>query len=133
MPDTGDPELDALSEHYNRNRDWSKRGLYQTKLSPGLEQEFQGWIYKDQIPYDTHWPPDQSMQDYDMRGFWKAMKSGDPKAVRDPQTGHFPDQWKTPYHETFSNQSVYATGDAPQWKDGKLVDKGGNVIWAPPQ
>ena len=79
-----------------------------------------------------------------MRGFWKAMQAGDPRAVQAQQTEavgqglHFPDAWKTPYHESFSAQSVYATPDAPQWYDlaGKpsadgplLKDKGGVVLF----
>jgi hypothetical protein len=130
VPDP-DPEIEALNQRYARNREWAKRGSYQTRLSPAEEKEFHGWLYKNAVPFDPHWPPDQSMQDYDMRGFYKAMKKGDPLAKQDPGSLHFPDKWKTPYHETFSNQSMYATPDAPQWKGGALVDKQGNVIWSP--
>jgi hypothetical protein len=69
------------------------------------------------------------MQDYDMRGYWKAMQSGDPLAVRDQETMHFPDKYKTPYHESFSNQSMYATKDAPTWTGDYLFDKDNNLVY----
>ena len=121
-----DPQIQALIEVFARNQPWAKRGGYQTTLSPGNEQQFQGWLYKNKIPFDTKYPPDQSMQDYDMRGFWQSMVKG--QAARDAETMHFPDTFKTPYHRTFSNQSRYATPDAPRWVGRKLVDKDGNVI-----
>ncbi len=67
-----------------------------------------------------------------MRGFWKAYTLGDPRAATavskfDDQL-HFSDVWKTPYHKTFSNQSMYATKDAPQWVGDKLIDYYGRVI-----
>jgi hypothetical protein len=128
-----DEELDALTERYGRNRQYAKPGTYTTRLSPLEEKQFQGWLFVNKIPFDTHWPPDQAMQDYDMRGYWKALKSGDPRAAQDKETMHFPDYWKTPYHETFSNQSIYAKPDAPRWKGAVLTDKDGKVIWQPPQ
>jgi len=124
-----DPEIQALKDNYSRNRAWAKRGSYQTKLSPRQEQEFQGWVWKNKIPYYLHFPPDQSMQDYDMRGFWKDMKAGDLEAKQDPTTLHFPDKYKTPYHESFSNQSKYATPEAPSWTGDYLFDKNNNLVY----
>ncbi len=66
-------------------------------------------------------------KDYDMRGFWQGLHSGDPRA----QTGinsndqqlHFSDPWKTPYHESFSGESIYASPRAPQWNpQDQLID-----------
>jgi hypothetical protein len=64
-----------------------------------------------------------------MRGFWKAMSGGDKDAKQSPETLHFPDTYKTPYHESFSNQSMYATKDAPTWTGDYLFDKDNNLIF----
>ncbi len=43
---------------------------------------------------------------------------------------HFTDYWKTPMHETFSNESKFATPDAPKWNNkDQLIDKSGKVIF----
>lgn len=106
---------------------WSKPGPYVTKLEPGLEKEFQAWVKENKVPWQDH-----PQADYDMRGFYKALKSGDKRAVQAKsqfdQHMHFPDVWKTPYHKTFSNESIYAKKDAPHWVGDKLIDKHGRVI-----
>ena len=72
-----------------------------------------------------------------MRGFWKAAQQGNPIAQTavSPFDGrvHFPDVWKTPYHQSFSNESMYATPNAPHWvgddENGyALVDKLGSIV-----
>jgi hypothetical protein len=100
---------------------------YQTKLHPAEEREFQAWVRTRGVPFDP-----SPKADYDMRGFWRALKLGDPRATTavnkaDNQL-HFPDTWKTPYHATFSNESIYAPPYAPQWQDDVLRDERGNVI-----
>jgi hypothetical protein len=98
-----------------------------TALNPAEEKEFLGWVKSKKVPFDPS--PDA---DYDMRGFWKAMQSGDERATSavSPQDGamHFPDTWKTPKHKTFSNESIYATKDAPHWQGSKLIGNNGAVI-----
>jgi hypothetical protein len=105
----------------------AKAGPYRTLLSLLEELEFGGWLKANRIPYE-----DIPTADYDMRGFWKALKSGDPRARQayDPmdRTMHFPDTWKTPYHETFSNESLYALPTAPHWEGTKLVNPLGIVL-----
>lgn len=77
----------------------------------------------------------QEGRDYDMRGFWKALQAGDPlaQAAIDPndQRMHYPDYWKTPYHETFSAESQWADPKkAPSWNDkDQLVMPDGTVIF----
>lgn len=68
---------------------------FETKLTPEEEQQFQQWKQK--------YAPNDSGQDYDLRG---AFKAG---LTPDPQTGHWPDTFKKPNHPTFSNQSMYAS------------------------
>lgn len=102
-------------------------GPYLTELSDSEEAEFQQWVKKNKVPFDP-----SKTADYDMRGFWRASVTGDPRAQTavseyDKQI-HYPDTWKTPYHRTFSNESIYATKDAPSWSGYKLIDYHGRVI-----
>lgn len=98
---------------------------YQTNISPENEQQFRQWIIHNNIPFD----PTERTPDYDMRGYWTAMMNGDVRALRDPVSGHFPDTWKTPYHRTFSNESVYANKDTAHWEGNKLVNPRGEVVY----
>ena len=65
-------------ENYSRNKGWAKPGPYDTDLSPPDEVRFQNWVQQNGV----NWTPrDKS---YDMRGFWKAMRSGDKRATATP-------------------------------------------------
>jgi len=123
MPRTID-EILAAKQRLQRNRSYARPGPYVTRLKPDQEAAFQQWVQENQVPFD---PADQT-PDYDMRGYFAAMQAGDEEAQ---QAGnmHFPDRWKTPFHESFSNESMYATRGAPRWVNGALVDKTGRVIF----
>jgi len=100
---------------------------YQTPLLPADEAKFQKWVKANKVPFD----PGQNA-DYDMRGFWQALQSGDPRAATainqaDKQL-HFPDTWKTPFHKTISNESIYAPPDAPHWIGNVLTRADGSVV-----
>lgn len=116
---------------YDRNREYVRPGkhVYNTTLVGPGEALFRAWVRRQNVPFD----PDAKTSDYDMRGFWKALKDGDPKATNavDPNDGklHYPDYWKTPYHQSFSNESQWATDDAPHWAGDKLVDKSDDVAF----
>lgn len=71
---------------------------FETALTPGEGLRFKEWKAKN--------APNDSGEDYDLRGAFKAGVNPDPK------TGHWPDTFKKPNHPTFSDQSVYA-GQAP--------------------
>jgi hypothetical protein len=110
---------------------WGKQ--FTTPLAPDEEAQFQQWVQQNRVPWQ-----DAPMADYDMRGYFQGLKSGDPIAVQslNPSDGlmHFPDKWKTPFHSKFSNESKYATPDAPHWEGDnssgwKLIDKSGKVIY----
>ena len=107
----------------------AKPGSYRTLLSLIDELEFLPWVRQQGIQDDVTSPD----ADYDWRGFYKAWKAGDPRAVRsyDPidRRIHAPDIWKTPYHESFSNESMYAQPTAPHWEDGKLVNPLGITVY----
>lgn len=100
------------------------QGQFTTYLGPEQEQSFQDWVKQNKIPWQ-----DSPTADYDMRGFYQAMISGDPNAHRSSANLHFPDTWKTPYHKTFSNESIYSAGrPAPHWEGDRLIDDHGNVV-----
>jgi hypothetical protein len=106
-----------------------QRSPYDTKLTASEEAAFRRWVAQNDVPFDVN----ARETDYDMRGFWKAAQQGDERAstavnANDGQI-HFPDYWKTPLHRTFSNESKWATPDAPHWEGDRLIDKNGRVVF----
>lgn len=105
---------------------------YNTALPQADEFAFRSWLQKNNVPFD----PEAKVTDYDMRGFFRALQGGDPAARSavneyDGQL-HYPDKWKTPYHESFSNESQWAGANAPRWADGDiLANASGRVIYRP--
>jgi hypothetical protein len=98
------------------------------KLTPEQEQQFVKWVESNKIPFNIK----DKYPDYDMRGYWLSLQ--DPKAAKSAVnkftgTLHFPDIYKTPYHESFSKESKWATDKAPSWKDNKLVLPNGTVVF----
>lgn len=83
--------FDQFSEAQQRN--------FETKLAPEEEPKFQDW--------KQQYAPNDSGYDYDLRGAYLRGFTPDPA-----QDNHWPDTFKKPWHETFSNESVYAP-DAP--------------------
>jgi hypothetical protein len=119
--DNPSPDANNWQSQYAKP-DWQNN---LTKLSPAEEKRFQAWAKQNRAPVTD---------DYDMRGFWKALEAKDPRAVTAiNQTDgklHFPDTWKTPLHKSFSGESIYANEDAPRWNDkDQLVDKNGSVVF----
>jgi hypothetical protein len=124
--------IDPAQQYLARNRPYVRPGATQftTQLPPQAEQAFRQWVQQNRVPFNPAVPT----SDYDMRGFWSALQAGDPRArsAIDPNDSrlHYPDYWKTPYHQTFSAESQWATPDAPRWNDkDQLVDKAGNIIF----
>ena len=123
-----------MSDFLARNRQWAiepppQVGSYLTRLSPMEELIFQEWVKKNKIPFDP-----SETADYDMRGYWKALQSGDPHATSGMNANdgmmHFTDYYKTPYHESFSAESRWAKPNAPNWNDkDQLIDENGNVVF----
>lgn len=107
---------------------YANEGPYQTFLGPRDEGEFRNWVSENGVPFQ----PNETEQDYDMRGYWQARQSGDPRARSEvnhsDQRTHYPDIWKTPSHRTFSSDSQYANPMAPRWIDGKLIGPNGRII-----
>lgn len=120
-------------DFFARNSAWLVPGEHVYNTDLGLEGElaFQEWVNKNSIPFDVSAP----VSDYDMRGFWKALQEGDERAKSaiDPNDNrvHFPDYWKTPYHESFSVESQWADPKlAPSWNEkDQLVLPDGKIIF----
>lgn len=126
------PEVpDEYGDNFARNQPYVRPGPnnYTTQLG-GQEPAFRQWVNQNAIPFN----PDAPVSDYDMRGFYRALTNNDPRAQSavDPNDSrmHYPDYWKTPYHETFSNQSQWAKPNAPAWTgDDKLVAPSGRILF----
>jgi len=106
---------------------------YNTQLPQIEEFAFREWLQKNKVPFD----PEAKVTDYDMRGFFKALQSGDPAAKSaineyDKQL-HYPDKWKTPYHESFSNESQWANPNAPRWGDGDILSNASGRVLSRPK
>lgn len=121
---------DVSRANAQRNAPYVREGAhdYNTQLSPEDEIRFRAWLKQNNVPFN----PSAEVSDYDMRGFWKGLQDGNPKAQSaiDPNDNrlHYPDNWKTPYHETFSNESQWSKDVAPRWNDvDQLVTPGGRV------
>ena len=120
-------------DFYARNQPYVRSGAsnFATTLAPGDEMAFRQWLTENGVPFN---PDQQAPQDYDMRGFWQGLRNQNPRAQSavNPNDSrmHYPDYWKTPYHETFSRESQWATGMAPRWNDqDQLVAPSGRIVF----
>ena len=82
---------------------------YDTKLTKDEEQKFQAWAKKAKETGVIN--PNDNFQDYDMRGFWKNEVLQHTELASGNAEAHFTDKYKKPNHESFSTESMYATGD----------------------
>lgn len=103
---------------------------FNTPLNKMQEMAFRQWVQDKGVPFD----PNADVSDYDMRGFYQAMQSGQPAATSavNPNDGtmHYPDIWKTPMHETFSSGSQWAGPGAPSWNEqDQLIAPGGRIVF----
>lgn len=104
---------------------------FDTPLNPLDEMAYRQWVQANNVPTN---PDATAPQDYDMRGFYRGLQQQNPKAQSaiDPNDGrmHYPDFWKTPIHETLSNESQWAPASAPAWNaQDQLISKGGRVVF----
>jgi hypothetical protein len=99
---------------------------FNTELDPGQEQFFRQWLQHNNVPFN----PQSGASDYDMRGYWRGLQSGNPMAKPteinpNDNRPHFTDYYKTPLHQSFSAGSQWAGNDAPTWvNDHQLADRG---------
>jgi hypothetical protein len=124
------PEDRPPDESLKFNQSWAKPGPYQTKLSPEDEAAFRTWAKANPKAVDGEL--DNPKADYDVRGHWLAAKNHDPEAALSLNKWdgkmHGSDKFKTPYNGGFSNESMYATPEAPRWNGNKLVTKDGQLV-----
>lgn len=113
---------DRSNQAFNRNRKYAKPGGFVTALPPDQERAFRQWVAANKVPFQ----PDDQASDYDMRGYWRDVASqGTSETAVNPNDHqvHYPDTYKTPYHQSFSAESMYALPTAPVWiNDHQLAD-----------
>ena len=78
-----------------------------TSLTTKDEVKFKQWYDKVASYKDLNPNPDDSLQSYDYRGFWKNEPMKDSMLVDSPNA-HFTDKYKQPTHPTFSDESIYS-------------------------
>ena len=100
---------------------------FNTVLTEEEEQQYQEW-YNDMIEQGYIIEGDIGY-DYDFRGAFKA--GFQPSEVG----GHWVDTWKKPNHQTFSNESIYATGGYKQyagtWNNDEYIMPESRIIEPP--
>lgn len=95
-----------------------QRDPYSTTLTPEENVRYQKW--KLTLPENLRYEGD-----YDLAGLWKENPSVKPSANM-----HFPDKYKKPNHQTFSDESIYFN---PQTKKfaGKWIETNNSWIYEP--
>lgn len=128
-PDLSQQPSGGLLGNFQNNAPYVAQGQqnYTTQLHPLDEMAFRQWVGQNNVPFN----PNQQMQDYDMRGFWQGLQQQNPHAMTavnpNDQQLHYPDYWKTPYHQTFSGESKFAGPVAPAWQGNQLVAPSGLI------
>ena len=87
---------------------------YNTPLSDENLQRFQNWAAQATQKLGIN---AADLYDYDMQGYW--LNGGYAQPLQ--QGMHFPDTYKKPSHETFSDQSIYHGTPSPYggtWQGG---------------
>lgn len=130
-PQVPAPPSNTMADLLSKNAPYVKPGAggYNSLLAPLEEMAFRSWVQQNNVPFN----PQSGVSDYDMRGFYKALQAGDPRATSavNPNDNrmHYPDHWKTPYHQTFSQDSQWAGPVAPRWNEqDQLVSPGGRIL-----
>lgn len=114
------PALDALKKF----KQGIKPSDYDTKLSKEDEAKFQQWV-KDAKEKGIINSKD-NFSDYDMRGYWKNEVLNNTDLANGSAEARFTDKYKKPNHPTFSQESIYATGNNAKYAGS--WDSNGNYI-----
>lgn len=96
---------------------------YTTKLTTPEQQQFNKWVADMKLKGVIN--PNDNFNDYDMQGYWKNEVLNNTNLANGSAGEHFTDKYKKPNHETFSNESMYATGNnakyAGFWNGDKYI------------
>lgn len=112
IPATKRTDIRLNESLFDTPKVYGKDILYTTPLNPIEQKGFQAWL-KTLPDYQ------RNGLDYDLQGYYKSARNGtDPRAVLaiGPSGAHLNDVRKTPFHPTFSNQSMYHGVDG--WQGG---------------
>lgn len=116
----------------NRNAPYIREGAgnFNTPLSMLDELAFRAWVKENNVPFNL----DAATTDYDMRGFYRGLQQQNPRAVSSMNANdgrmHYPDYWKTPLHQTFSQDSQWAGPMAPRWnQQDQLIAPSGRIMF----
>jgi hypothetical protein len=95
------------------------------RLNPQQEALFEAWVRANQVPVTP---------DYDMRAYWLHRNDPGMQTQVNPNDHrpHFPDTFKTPLHQSFSGESIFANpaSHPPMWNDrDQLVGPNGKVLF----
>ena len=96
-----------------------------THLPAQQESQFEGWARINHVPITP---------DYDMRAYWLHRNDPNMQTQINPNDHHlhFPDTYKTPLHQSFSGESIFANpaSHPPMWNDkDQLIAPDGTVLF----
>lgn len=104
---------------------------FNTPLDSLDEAKFRQWLVDNKVPFN----PNVVVSDYDMRGYWQAHERGQPMAADTQMNAndgkpHYTDYYKTPFHQTFSQDSQWSEPNSPFWfNDHQLGTDNGRVLY----
>lgn len=113
--------MDDFDKHFEDN--------YNTKLTPEQEAAYQKWV--EQQSFEKQRDYSRDTQDYDLRGAWKEIMSGQ---MSEADNGHLGDKYKKPNHPTFSDQSIYNNTPSPwggMYQGGTWGQSNGQTTYTP--
>lgn len=96
-----------------------------THLNPQQESQFEAWVRANRVPVTP---------DYDMRAYYLHRNDPNMQTQINPNDHrlHFPDTYKTPLHQSFSGESIFANprSNPPMWNErDQLVLPNGTVLF----
>ena len=126
----GKPEnAGVLQKHLSADRNYADvspmvfqdPNKYRTKLNPQEEKGYLDWfskVAKHKGWQGTEATPQGQERVYDMRGFYKKYPELANDMLGGDKNAHFTDEFKTPSHPTFSDESIYHSDQTPggQWQ-----------------
>ena len=101
---------------------------YTTALTSDEQIKFNQWA--DTMKKQGLINPNDNFNDYDMQGYWKNEVLNNTNLANGNAQNHFTDKYKKPNHATFSDESMYATGDnkkyAGHWNNNEFIAPANN-------